>query len=169
MRNMKAPDGIMANRGKSKGACARRARLAVYTGQWVHLDIPGGRHLHRKGRHYGYRGSRLLVLLTNCVLAKYIAHIFKFYSRRLKLVTGVDISTRPARRLGKEGKPRKSRSRNAEAAPYKMVFRRSIVILISRLESRCSRASKMLLLLVAVQRCWCPVQNKASGDVTFPR
>jgi hypothetical protein len=36
----------------------------------------------------------------------------------LKLVTGVDTSTRPARRLGRPGKTVNSRSRSAAAAPY---------------------------------------------------
>lgn len=56
--------------------------------------------------------------------------ISNLYSRRLKLVTGVEISTRPVRRSGSEGKPRKRRSRKAEAVPYRRAFRRSITILV---------------------------------------
>ena len=44
---------------------------------------------------------------------------------RLKLVTGVEISTRPVRRSGREGKAKKSMSRRAAAEVYRMAFRRS--------------------------------------------
>ena len=47
---------------------------------------------------------------------------------RLKLVTGVDISTRPVRRLGREGKAKKSKSLRAVAEMNRMAFRRSITM-----------------------------------------
>ena len=47
---------------------------------------------------------------------------------RLKLVTGVDISTRPVRRLGREGKAKKSTSLRAAAEVKRMAFRRSITM-----------------------------------------
>jgi len=43
----------------------------------------------------------------------------------LKLVTGVDISTRPVRRSGRLGKVVKSRIRTAAAAPNRAAFRLS--------------------------------------------
>ena len=48
---------------------------------------------------------------------------------RLKLVTGVDISTRPVRRLGREGKAKKSKSLRAVAEVKRMAFRRSMTML----------------------------------------
>lgn len=48
--------------------------------------------------------------------------------RRLKLVTGVDISTRPVRRSGREGNAKKSASLRAAAEVKRMAFRRSITI-----------------------------------------
>lgn len=47
---------------------------------------------------------------------------------RLKLVTGVDISTRPVRRSGKEGKAKKSTSLRAAAEVKRVAFRRSITM-----------------------------------------
>ena len=50
--------------------------------------------------------------------------------RRLKLVTGVDISTRPVRRSGKEGKAKKKMSLKTAAEVKRMAFRRSITMTI---------------------------------------
>lgn len=47
---------------------------------------------------------------------------------RLKLVTGVDISTRPVRRIGREGNAKKSTSLKAAAEVKRMPFRRSMTI-----------------------------------------
>ena len=49
-------------------------------------------------------------------------------SHRLKLVTGVEISTRPVRRFGREGKAKKSTSLRAAAEVKRVVFRRSITM-----------------------------------------
>ena len=46
----------------------------------------------------------------------------------LKLVMGVDISTRPVRKSGRDGKPRKSSIRNAAAALKTRSFRLSMTI-----------------------------------------
>ncbi len=46
----------------------------------------------------------------------------------LKLVTGVEISTRPVKNSGKVGKLRKSSSLSAAAAPKTIAFRRSMTI-----------------------------------------
>ena len=46
-------------------------------------------------------------------------------SHRLKLVTGVDISTRPVRRSGSEGNAINSTNRRATAEPNRNSFRRS--------------------------------------------
>lgn len=53
------------------------------------------------------------------------------FLHRLKLVTGVDISTRPVRRSGREGNAKKRRSLRAAAEPKSNAFRRSITIAIS--------------------------------------
>ena len=50
------------------------------------------------------------------------------YAHLLKLVTGDDISTRPVRKSGREGKPAKSTRRIADAAPKRSNFRRSRAI-----------------------------------------
>lgn len=47
---------------------------------------------------------------------------------RLKLVTGVDISTRPVRRTGRDGKAKKSIILRAAAEVNNMDFRRSITM-----------------------------------------
>ena len=49
--------------------------------------------------------------------------------RLLKLVTGVEISTRPVRRPGSWGKAEKRRSRKAAAELKRRTFRRSSVII----------------------------------------
>ena len=51
--------------------------------------------------------------------------------RRLKLVTGVDISTRPVRRSGREGKAKKKRSLRKAEEEKRMAFRRSITMFSS--------------------------------------
>ena len=55
---------------------------------------------------------------------------------RLKLVTGVDISTRPARRSGREGKAKKSKSLSEAAEVKRMAFRRSKTMLFE--DSTCT-------------------------------
>ena len=49
--------------------------------------------------------------------------------RRLKLVTGVDISTRPVRRSGREGKAKKKMSLSTAAEVKRMAFRRSMTMM----------------------------------------
>lgn len=49
----------------------------------------------------------------------------------LKLVTGVEISTRPVNRSGRPGKEVNSRRRTAAAAPKSAAFRLSMFILKS--------------------------------------
>ena len=49
--------------------------------------------------------------------------------RRLKLVTGVDISTRPVRRPGSEGKAKKQMSLITAAEVNRMAFRRSMTMM----------------------------------------
>lgn len=53
------------------------------------------------------------------------------YSRRLKLVTGVEISTRPARKSGKEGKLKNRVKRIRHAALKSSSFRRSSAIAVT--------------------------------------
>lgn len=47
---------------------------------------------------------------------------------RLKLVTGVDISTRPVRRLGREGNAKKKKNLRAAAELKRITFRRSMTM-----------------------------------------
>jgi len=47
----------------------------------------------------------------------------------LKLVIGVEISTRPVKNSGKDGKLRNSNNLSAAAAPKIITFRRSMTIL----------------------------------------
>ena len=50
------------------------------------------------------------------------------FLHRLKLVTGVDISTRPVRRTGREGNVKKSMSLRAAAEVKRTPFRRSMTM-----------------------------------------
>ena len=79
-------------------------------GQW---GIPGKKHRHRRERHCGCRGIDLLALnhVSHCwyiVMSREGLHL-------LKLVIGVDISTRPVRRPGRDGNAKKSTSLRAAA------------------------------------------------------
>ena len=100
---------------------SRRKRLVV--GQW---DMPGERRRHRRGRHYGCRGRGLLALKV--VSQNRCAVYWHEVLHRLKLVTGVDISTRPVRRAGREGSAKKSTSLRAAAAGKRTPFRRSMTM-----------------------------------------
>jgi hypothetical protein len=51
-----------------------------------------------------------------------LCYPFGGYVRRLKLVTGVDISTRPVRRFGKDGNVVNRSSLTAAAAPKRSTF-----------------------------------------------
>lgn len=53
---------------------------------------------------------------------------FSSHLRRLKLLTGVETSTLPVKRSGKEGKRQTSRRRRTKAAPKTPIFRRSIAM-----------------------------------------
>ena len=77
-------------------------------------------------RHYGCKGRRLLAL--DNVSHKWYAAKRQRCLRRLKLVTGVDISTRPVRRSGREGKAKKSMILRAAAEANRIAFRRSITM-----------------------------------------
>ena len=90
-------------------------------------DSPGERRRHHKGRGCGCRGIGLLVLSITSVIAGML-RIGTRCIHRLKLVTGVDISTRPVRRLGSEGKAKKRTSRRAAAEVKRKAFRRSITM-----------------------------------------
>ena len=76
------------------------------------IRAPGGRLHRRRGRHYGCRERHLPVLLPGQSMAR--KHT-KDDSRRLKLVTGVDISTRPVRRSERVGKAEKRNNLRAAA------------------------------------------------------
>ena len=93
------------------------------------LVLPGRTHLHHKEKHHVCKEKDLLALwkvLDKTSIERITEH---WPVRLLKLVTGVDISTRPVRRSGNEGKAAKRTNRNSAAAPKRAVFRRSITIL----------------------------------------
>lgn len=73
----------------------------------------------------------------------------------LKLVTGVEISTRAVNRSGRPGKEEKRRSRTAAAAPKMAAFLLSIVILNINGERKKMKAQwvKLVQLLQASRIC----------------
>lgn len=79
--------------------------------------MPGGRDRHRRARHCGCRGRVLLALefMSALWLSTQLEPVCNI--RLLKLVTGVDTSTRPARRLGRPGKTVNSSNLSAAAPP----------------------------------------------------
>ena len=90
-------------------------------------DMPGERRHHRTERRCGCKGIVLPVL--NSVSHNSFALSLHGALHRLKLVTGVDISTRPVRRSGREGKAKKRTSLRAAAEVKRVAFRRSITML----------------------------------------
>ena len=88
--------------------------------------LPGERRRHHRGRGYGCRGRGLLAL-------KRVSdnwHVVNWHEvlHRLKLVTGVDISTRPVRSTGNEGKAKNKMSLRAAAELNRIAFRRSMTM-----------------------------------------
>ena len=94
-------------------------------GQW---GVRGERRRHHRGRHCGCRGRDLLALYS--VSHGWYVGRWHEVLHRLKLVTGVDISTRPVRRPGRKGKAKKSKSLRRAAEVKRMPFRRSKTILL---------------------------------------
>ena len=94
-------------------------RIAVTTG------VPDGICHHRKERHCECRERGLLVLESSQQAER---QIYSGIVRLLKLVTGVEISTRPVKRSGSEGKIKRRMSLTAAAEPKRMAFRLSIAI-----------------------------------------
>ena len=87
------------------------------------------------------------------------------YTRRLKLVTGVDISTRPVRRSGREGNAKNRSSLRAVAEPKRSAFRRSMTIMRQLSPQQLPTKEMQLLKAPIVQlklRC---VQN---GELEVP-
>lgn len=78
------------------------------------------------GRHCGCRGTSPLAL--GLVSIKQCAIDGHEVLHRLKLVTGVDISTRPVRRAGREGKAKKSTSLKTAAEVNRIPLRRSMTM-----------------------------------------
>ena len=91
-------------------------------------DMPDERRHHRKGKHCGCRGRGLLALRTFSDL--WYAANWHQVLHRLKLVTGVEISTRPVRKAGREGKAKKNANLRAAAEVKRMAFRRSMTMFI---------------------------------------
>lgn len=87
----------------------------------------GGTRRHRRERHCDYRGRGPLVLLK--VSFKPIA-TSTTNVHLLKLVTGVEISTRAVNKSGRPGKPVKRRRRTAAAAPNRAAFLLSMLIVL---------------------------------------
>lgn len=63
-----------------------------------------------------------------CACQQRLKNFHNGYTHLLKLVTGVDISTRPVNKFGRPGNEVKRMSRKAAAAPKSAAFRRSIFI-----------------------------------------
>lgn len=97
------------------------------------VEGPGGRLHHRKERHYGCKERGPLVLL---LVSLELNAPIELISHLLKLVTGVEISTRPVKRSGRPGKEVTRRSRTAAAAPNRAAFLLSIVMLIASTSER---------------------------------
>jgi hypothetical protein len=95
----------------------------------------GGRLHHRKAKHYGYKETIPPVLYA---LSAVSLDSLQFRGLHLlKLVTGVEISTRPVSRSGSPGKEVKMRRRTAAAAPKRAAFRLSRLILANYQDSNC--------------------------------
>lgn len=116
----------------------------------------GGRCRRRKERHYGCTGIDLLGLIEVYLLAldARIKDQVRDRSRLLKLVIGVEISTRPARSFGSEGNATKSTSLRTAAAPKRPIFRRSRTMMANIYGS---------VLEHEISKEWCRIQ-----DIRFP-
>ena len=88
------------------------------------ITVLGGRRHHHKERHCDCKGTSPLVLF----IISLGLHHMELVLRLLKLVTGVDISTRAVNKSGSPGKDVKRRIRTAAAAPNKVAFLLSILI-----------------------------------------
>ena len=122
----KREGGMRAKSGSSNGACELVSKRKKFVpGEW---DMPGGRHRRHRERHCGCKGRRLLVL-NKCQSKSGMLGNGTRCLRRLKLVTGVDISTRPVRRPGSEGKAKKQMSLITAAEVNRMAFRRSMTMM----------------------------------------
>ena len=91
-------------------------------------DTPGEKHRRHREKDCGCRGRRLPVL--RIVSDRCWDANWQRVLHRLKLVTGVDISTRPVRRLGREGKAKNRTSLRAAAEVKRKAFRLSITMMI---------------------------------------
>jgi hypothetical protein len=111
----------------------------------------GGRPHHRKGRHCDCRGKDLLVLFR--VSFEHLQ--IKWSSHLLKLVTGVDISTRAVNKSGRPGKPVNRRSRTAAAAPNRVAFLLSMLIVIFKNSRTISITQSPRRRLVSLSRPRC--------------
>lgn len=135
-----AESGMSANSGNNKGAYMNSVISrgpSVFQSTQLWLLLPGRRRLHRRERGCECTERGLLVLhrVSSSACIRRSFEVSRHLNiRLLKLVTGVEISTRPVRRSGKEGNPRKRNNRSAEAAPNNAVFRRSMTIV--RIERR---------------------------------
>lgn len=118
----------------------------------------GGRHRHRMGRRYDCINIGPPVLYTvSCKFCKVTPTLLHL----LKLVTGVDISTRAVRRSGRPGKPVKSSRRTAAAAPKSAAFLLSIfmadMIVGTKMKNNVPQLQEGLLLSLKLQvkSCLC--------------
>ena len=91
--------------------------------------VLGGKRRRHRGRRCGCRDRALLVLPIGLALAVFLVFWQNSYIRLLKLVTGVEISTRPVRRSGSDGKAVNRRSRRPAAAANRSNFRLSMAII----------------------------------------
>ena len=155
---------MSAKRDSSNGACASLVSDSNLHRICRSMHLPGERRRHRRGRRYVCREKGLPVLDTSQSMPH---HPKQDYTRRLKLVTGVDISTRPVRRSGREGNAKNRSSLRAVAKPKRSAFRRSMTIMRQLSPQQLPTTEMRLLKAPIVQlklRC---VQNGdtiASGE-----
>lgn len=121
----KAVEGMRAKRGKNSGALDMSGTWLRPTG----LRLPGGRRRHHKARGCACIGKDLLELSSPVSLCAALSEARRKCSRLLKLVTGVEISTLPARRSDKEVKATNSIKRRTAAAPNRVAFRLSMTMI----------------------------------------
>ncbi len=96
----------------------------------IKLYLPGKRHHRRRERDCECKEKDLLVLLK-AVLSHphHSGALIAQHLHLLKLLTGVDISTRPVNRTGRDGNAKNKINRKADAAPKTKSFRRSITMM----------------------------------------
>lgn len=125
----------------------RRENMGRRSGAWImglieevrccgaitETSVPGERHHRRRAIHCEYRGTTPLVLYNSRSVHMFISITsiasLQGYSHRLKLLTGVDTSTRPVNRSGNDGNKHMRSSRRTKATPNTPTMRLSTAML----------------------------------------